>query len=114
MSNTHTLYNRIIAEIADATEAEIVVSINYEILNINGDTRLRNPEEQVLANMVHGMMPLESDIRETPAEIAEQWINGDFEPESKRAELEADADSAFDRLAADAVKTILSNRVEAN
>ena len=62
MSNTLTLRDRIIAEIADATEAEIIAEINYEILNTNGDARLRNPEEKVLANMVHSMMPIEHDI----------------------------------------------------
>ena len=114
MSNTLTLRDRIIAEIADATEAEIIAEINYEILNTNGDARLRNPEEKVLANMVHSMMPIEHDIHnETPATLAEEWINGDFEPESKHAELEAAADAAFDRLAEHVVAEILAARAEA-
>ena len=64
--------------------------------------------------MVHSGMPIEHDIRnETPATLAEEWINGDFEPELKRAELEAAADAAFDRLAEHAVAEILAARAEA-
>lgn len=115
MSNTDTLYDRIIAEIDDATEAEITASIDYEILNLDGDARLRNPEEQVLVSMARGGMSIEHDIHnETPASIAEEWINGDYEPESKRAELEAHADAALDRLADDAVAEIRAARAEAH
>ncbi len=113
-STTDTIFDRIRAEIADASEAEIIAEINYEILNLDGDRRLAHPEDWVLANMVRGGMPIEHDIyNETPASIAEEWVNGDFEPESKRAELEADADAALDRIAAHAIAEILVARDDA-
>lgn len=107
MSNTNTIFDRISAEITDATVAEIVATYPYSGTDTDGD-------DQVLANMLHGMTSVEDDLKLcTPASIAHEWVDGDFEPESKRAELEAAADAAFDRIAERAIAEILANRADA-